>query len=143
MQGVKMNEVETVNDNWSPCPPETLTVLASVLKRRQRQNKMQRIALLIAAVLIIMTVGRFVANQQPGQEEHSYAGITCRDVNQSLPDYVAGKLDESKRAKIAAHLKLCAYCSEIEHRLRERQNASAEVLLSNEILVTAIERNEQ
>lgn len=135
-----MNKVETINDNWSPCPPETLTVLAITLKRRQRRIKIQRIALLVAAVLITMAVGRYVANQPSGNNTHSYAGITCSDVNQLLPDYVAGELDEGKRVRVEAHLKLCTYCSEIERRLRERQNGSVKVRLPNEFQITAIER---
>ena len=136
-----MSKPESQNDEWSPCPPETLTVLSSVLKRRQRWNRIQRIVTISAAVLIIAATGRHLISQtSPQQAGHMYAGISCHDVSQLLPGFIAGTVDEKQRLKIEAHLQLCALCRGQERQLRDQLHPSASVNSANEVQLTSLGR---
>lgn len=139
--GVDMSEQESDVDKWSPCPPATLTALATVLKRRQRGNRIQRIVTIAAAVLIMAAAGRYLVIGTSSQPiGHSYAGISCEDVSQLLPSFISGDVNESQRLKIEAHLELCSSCRGLEQRLRDRQQQKpvASLRLSDELVVTAL-----
>ena len=137
-----MNQPQSQSDEWRPCPPKTLTVLSSVLKRRQRWNRIQRIVTISAAVLIITAAGTYMISHQPPQQtEHIYAGISCQDVSQTLSDFIAGKVDDERRLKIEAHLELCSSCRRLENQLRAQQQASASRSSANEVQLTSLDRN--
>ena len=137
-----MSKPDSQNHEWSPCPPETLTILSSVLKRRQRWNRLQRIVTISAAVLIIAAAGRYMISQtspQPGGP--MYAGISCHDVFQLLPDFIAGTVDDKQRLKIEAHLQVCSTCRVQERQLRAQQHASATERSADELQLTSLDRN--
>lgn len=138
-----MTNLQSDNETWSDCPPETLTALASVLRRRQRWHRIQRIVTVTAAVLIIAGAGQYVITQS-SQQQHggpSYAGISCVEVSQLLPDYIAGKVSDGQRAKIAAHLELCSSCRGLERSLRDLQR-SADSGASNNVQLVSLGRSE-
>lgn len=141
--GKTMTNPQSNNENWSDCPPETLTTLASVLRRRQRWHRLQRIVTIAAAVLIIVSAGQYVITQSSQQHSGpSYAGISCVEVSQLLPDYVAGKVSDGQRAKIVAHLELCSSCRSLERSLRDRQR-SADAGFFNDVKLTSLARSER
>ena len=136
-----MSEQESDIDKWSPCPPATLTVLANVLKRRQRWNRIQRIVTIAAALLIMTAAGQYMVNSTSSQSiGHSYAGISCRDVSQLLPSLISGDVSGSQRLKIEAHLEQCSSCRGLERRLREQQHLQPVASLgsSDEVLLTGL-----
>lgn len=137
-----MKQPQLQTKEWSPCPPETLMLLSSTLKRRQRWNRLQRIVTISAAVMIIAAAGGYVISQiLPQTAEKMYAGISCHEVSQSLPDFIAGKVDEKQRMKIEAHLQLCSSCRRLESQLRVQQHASANERSANEWRMTSLVLN--
>lgn len=131
--GVMMNKEESGNNNWSPCPPGTLMGLSSALKRREQIRRLQRIATMVAALLITIAAGNYAINQSSSVSSGpSYGGITCTDVGQSLPDFLSGRIDEGVRAKIESHLKQCSICASLARQLKEDQKQSADLQLPDQ-----------
>ena len=108
------------NDGWSPCPEGTLTGLAATLKRREQIQRLQRISSLVALLLVAIAAGTWFSNRSSeGSMESNYGGITCTEVQKSLPQMMSGSADESLVTRINAHLVRCPLCAEMARRMKE------------------------
>jgi len=115
------------SDGWSPCPKGTLTGLAATLKRREQIQRLQRISSLVALLLVAIAAGTWFSNRySDGSMESNYGGITCSEVQKSLPEMMSGTADESLVTRINAHLVRCPHCAEMARRMKEHEvHASA------------------
>lgn len=107
------------SDGWSPCPEGTLTGLAANLRRRERIQHLQRISSLVALLLVAIAAGTWFSNlYSDGSMESNYGGITCTEVQKSLPQMMSGRAGESLVTRINAHLVRCPHCAEVARRMK-------------------------
>lgn len=113
----------TTDDSWKPCGGGELQGLAQGLRAdRARTDRRKRLSLFAGAgavaAAVLLTV--FFARDD-GQPENSgdmhFAGISCTEVRNEMPDLTAGKVDELRSAQIQDHLRQCVACRERRERM--------------------------
>ena len=89
--GVIMAKSQHADDGWLPCPPGTLTGLSANLKNQERWTQVRRVSSVAAGLIIAVAAGIWYSGQQTaGMENHSYGGITCMEVRDSLSHMING-----------------------------------------------------
>ena len=128
-----MNNQQSKNDElWVKCPTGAIQRIAdsAIVDRNikpavdlRRRNLLAATAT-AAGVLALggvsyLTLRQPASNNGPirglggGPIAPAYAGISCVDVVEGLPDYIAGKIeDQEKIESIKQHLELCYDCRE-------------------------------
>jgi hypothetical protein len=102
---------EPVQGEWVKCPPGELTRLA----KRLRWNRQRRIflgasaAVSVAGLLLALWLGWPASTDM---REYHFAGISCSQVRQLAPKYLAGELKPALREKVSQHLAQCPLCKQ-------------------------------
>jgi len=128
-----MAKSQHAEDGWLPCPPGTLAGLSSNLKSQERWTQVRRVSSVAAALMIAVAAGVWYTGQQPpGMENHSYGGITCVEVRDSMPQMMDGSASQELMMKVQAHLDECPRCAELAKKMKEREmHAATESMLHN------------
>jgi hypothetical protein len=103
------------DDAWQPCPAGEFSRLATRLKRRHRRRWVAPVSGVVLALLVVGTVywrGRDRSDPEP-------ARLSCREVIERAPEYLAGKLPKEQSAEISRHLEHCPHCAEAVERVRK------------------------
>ncbi len=119
--GVNMAKSQQTEDGWLPCPPGTLVGLSTNLKSQERWTQVRRVSSVAAGLIIAVAAGIWYSGQQPpGMENHSYGGITCMEVRDSMPQMMDGSASEDLMMKVQAHLAECPQCAEMARKMKQR-----------------------
>jgi len=94
-------------NEWSPCPTGAVSGMVSTLKSQRRGQKVVRTAAFLGVLLLIG--GSLIAWGPRMMESHA-GGISCSEVRQAAPAYMAGTLDVQMVEKIRQHLSECSHC---------------------------------
>ncbi|MCA9080354.1 MAG: zf-HC2 domain-containing protein [Planctomycetaceae bacterium] len=93
--------------DWTPCPPGMLQNLAGDLRRQHQWQRLRRNSGIAALVL----VGCLTAwTLFPRSRESNYGGVTCTEVKQATPSYLARELTSTWMQQIDEHLRHCPRC---------------------------------
>ena len=105
------------DDDWSPCPPGTLRALAEGLsdEKRRRARRRQIVAAAVS-VCVLLTAITVYGTWLPPRESGG-GGLTCGEVMDALPDYVAGTLESPIRDGVDRHLEKCPECRQAYQEL--------------------------
>lgn len=110
-------------DLWEACPPGELSGMVRRVKARRRTRTWPQVAGASLAVLVLVAGGVFVATRlssptQEGPAGFDFGGITCREVQPILPEYLAGTLDEGRARKVRKHVAQCPHCGPMLEEMR-------------------------
>ncbi len=94
---------------WEPAPAGAVARLAQHLRRRSSRRRFLRTAVAVASVGAAGG-GVWLLWPRSGDGEYEYGGIVCSEVVRQGPDYMAGKVPEPTRSKIAEHVARCPRC---------------------------------
>ncbi len=113
---------------WNDCPPGAL---AGLSHRAQRRRLLRLAAQTVSAVAVLAIVGfgGFFWRLRRQMQEYQFFGMTCSDVRELLPDYLAGKLDEKRAEVLERHVSRCPNCAGFRPQMR------------HEVTLLVIERN--
>ena len=112
-----MNTDRAAQPEWEPCPPGTLTGLASDLHRRHRRKQLGQWAGVVCVLLVVVSAGWYVVHSIGHPSEFNYGGIACSEVHQALPDFMVQRVSEDLERRIQAHLAKCAHCQELMQKM--------------------------
>jgi len=113
----------TADDSWKPCGGGELQGLAQELRAdRARTDRRKRLSLFagagaVAAGVLLTVFFARDAGQPANSDDMHFAGISCTEVRNAMPDLMAGKVDELRSAQIQDHLRQCAACRERRERM--------------------------
>ena len=109
---------------WGPCPIGTVGNLVTRMRQdRTRRSVVQ--GLFVATSCLLLAAGSFMTWRHLGSPR--ITEMTCAQVQQLLPDYIARALDRDLTASIAAHLTGCEHCREIEGQMQHRLQARSAI----------------
>lgn len=74
-------------------------------------------------MLFVAAGGWFAVRSGPTPEEFRYGGITCSELQQVIPQYLAGDLDQKLIDQIESHLAACAHCRDKLRQMRAKEPA--------------------
>ena len=132
-----MKKNDAQNDAvWEPCPSGRIQTVIDRTGPTLRQPSTgseggldRRAAMKIAAgVAVVAGAGvltyRFRKPAKPVSNGMVFAGISCREVLDELPEYVNRSIDDPELVvKIDEHLELCSHCQEKYEQTKETSNA--------------------
>ena len=95
---------------WEPCPRGEVARLGKKLRGRKSRRAFLRATVATAASVLAAGGGVWLAFGRRGDGEYEYGGIACSEVVRQGPDYMAGKVPEPTRSKIAEHVARCPRC---------------------------------
>ena len=104
------------DDSWKPLGGGELQGLArSLCADRERTDRRKRLSLVggvtaVAATVLLTAFFARDAGQPANSGDMHFAGISCTEVSNSMPDLMAGKVDELRSAQIQDHLRQCEAC---------------------------------
>ncbi len=114
-----MAREQPAGNGWGECPPGTLVQLSSGLKRNETRRRFRRLTIPVVIILAAVALGRWYSGHPTDPADgFFYGGISCRQVRQVLPQFVAGAADADLATKIEAHLAKCGTCGHLAERLR-------------------------
>jgi hypothetical protein len=102
------------DDAWQPCPAGELSRLATRLKRRHRRRWVAPVSGVVLALLVVGTV-----YWRGDRSDPEPARLSCREVIERAPEYLAGKLPKEQSAEISRHLEHCPHCADAVERVRK------------------------
>lgn len=117
----------TTDDSWKPCGGGELQGLAQGLRAdRARTDRRKRLSLFagagaVAAVVLLTVFFAGDAGQPANSGDMHFAGISCTEVRNEMPDLMEGKVDELRSAQIQDHLRQCAACRERRERMERME----------------------
>lgn len=126
-----MTQQHETHDDWSPCPPGTLTNLAGRLKDQHRSRQRKKIAAAAAAMLAMAWGVTLWFATQPSVDSNGYGGVSCVDVRSFLPQMAAGTISEEVRSKVEIHLTKCPACAELARRIQITQTSPSDPRAEN------------
>ncbi len=94
--------------NWIPVETGTLLRIAQQRARRRRVNS---IAAATCGCLLLAGLGILWFLPAASADGFELGGITCGEVANSMPGFIAGTLPEEQATKVEKHLELCPICS--------------------------------
>ena len=101
--------------SWTACPPGAMRQVVAGLRAKKRWSVFGQ-AGTVVAMLLVAGVGLWFALDRyiyGGFEPTSAYGMTCPEVLDCLPEYIAGRLDdEDQVADIEWHLQRCRRCED-------------------------------
>lgn len=122
-----MTKTRQLSEEWTPCPPGTLSSMAGDERSRQRRQFVVRAGSAVGAIAITTGIGWFALRKDGQPADPVYAGIACSRVRALAPQMMMGKLDSELSAQIMAHLELCEDCRALVESMRPK-SASANQL---------------
>jgi hypothetical protein len=107
---------------WEPCAPGEVAQLGKKLRGRKTRRVFLRASVVTAASLLAAGGGLWLAFGRRGDGEYDYGGITCSEVVRQGKEYMAGKVPEPTRSKIAEHVAKCPRCGPLFKQMREQMD---------------------
>lgn len=107
-------------DSWQPCPPGTLRRLAGRWKSRERLKFASQAALLVVGISAVAIGGVFVVGDwsPSANPDAPYGGMSCREVREVLPRFVARELTPDRYERVNAHLMQCSECRQLMESMK-------------------------
>ncbi|MDH3717294.1 MAG: zf-HC2 domain-containing protein [Planctomycetota bacterium] len=98
------------SENWQGCPPGLLRGMVDARRTAQRRRQLQA-ALSVTAVLVAAgLLGNWALGYLRAPSGNQFGNIACSEVQQRMPDYRAGRLDDELAARVRIHLENCPIC---------------------------------
>ena len=119
-----MNNNLPNTDQWTSCPPGTMTGLAKRLQHKQRQS-FRRTILLASLLVGVGSVGGYIVMTSQQSVAGNYGQISCSDVQQLLPALINDTISEPDGDRVKMHLAKCDMCRDKAEAM-ERERASRE-----------------
>lgn len=114
---------DSQSTTWEECPRGTLSGLSTCLRRRQCRQQIARISGVLSVVLMTVAAGWYTLRSTSEPGESHYGGITCSEVHDSVPAYLAGELEPAVIERINAHFSECSGCRKYMEQQRQLQTA--------------------
>lgn len=110
-------------EEWTPCPPGTLTVLAGHERGRQRRQFLVRTGSALGVIALTSGAGWLAFRRTGMPTDPIYAGIACSRVRELAPQYMMGQLDVAMSQQMKSHLELCADCRNMLESMQPKMSA--------------------
>lgn len=126
------------DNSWQDCPEGEIGDLVGQLNRKDRNQKILRIASGSTVGLCLFLGVAFFLNssnriQNPNDpSEPNFGGITCSSVLESLVAYQSGSLNRDTSSQIDKHLKSCPHCRKV---YEEAESAKTAALIRQRTIV--------
>ncbi len=104
---------------WEPCAPGEIARLGKRLRIRKSRRVFLRSGMTAVASILAGGGVVWLARGRQREEEYDYGGITCSAVDPLAMDYLAGKVPEPTKSKIAKHIARCPECGPRFQEMRE------------------------
>ena len=99
---------------------QDLAGLSANFKNQERWTQVRRVSSVAAGLIIAVAAGIWYSGHQTaGMQNHSYGGITCMEVRDSLSQMIDGSASEDLMIKVHAHLAECPQCAELAKKMKE------------------------
>lgn len=105
-----MTKTRQLSEEWTPCPPGTLSSMAGDERFRQRRQFLVRAGSTAGAVALAAGAGWLVFRNGGLATEPTYGGIACSRVRQLAPQFMMHQLDAELTQQITVHLEQCDEC---------------------------------
>lgn len=126
-----MNQTDSENRDWEPCPQGALSQFAQQHQAHQRRQFLIKTSGIAGGILVTAGIG-YVAFREPSVDDLEFGGITCTEVRAKAPRYMAGELDEVLSKKIEIHLEQCPQCPVLMKKMMDDMKQSAGLDLTRE-----------
>ena len=100
-------------EEWTPCPPGTLSAFAGQEQGRRRREFLIRAGSTVGVIAVASVAGWRVFCGSVTPTEPTPGGIACSKVHELAPKFILAQLDEVLTRQIKAHLELCADCRKL------------------------------
>lgn len=97
-------------ENWQDCPSGLLRGMVDA-RRTARQRRQLQAALSVTAILVAAgLLGNWAIGYLRAPSGRQFGNIACSEVQQRMPDYRAGRLDDELAERVRIHLENCPMC---------------------------------
>lgn len=111
------------NDHWKPCPPGELKRLVGRIKT-QRRIRLVNWALVASLAVVLCVWAGVYFSTLPHSGEYNFAGITCSEVHELGPRYMAGTLPQDRLEQIGRHIAQCPDCGPFLERMQRSMSSA-------------------
>lgn len=119
-----MTESTLKTSGWEVCESGDLRRVVRGLRVRRRDRQVARVIGIGGAATVLVLVGFIALTQFRGTSQYNHGNIACEDVRDSLPDYMAGRVDEQLAKKIDMHLATCPECGPMYQKMKSERSTA-------------------